>query len=153
MNFRKRIPENNVGFQMAPMIDIIFLLLIFFIAASVYAQWESKIGIEIPTSKTGENHPRLPGEIIINVETDGRIFLNSVQYSPKRLTELLSQLAKLYPDQPVVIRADRATRYESIILVLDMCKSVDIGNVSFATLPLDTVVRRGGFMEETTPRR
>ena len=41
----------------------------------------------------------------------------------------------MYPGQPVIIRADRNTSYEKIITVLDTCRNVDIGNVSFATLP------------------
>ena len=135
MNFRKTIREDNIGFQIAPMIDIVFLILIFFISASIYAQWESKIGIKVPTAKSGDNPPRYPGEVIINIAADGKIFLNSVEYSFQRLSATLPELAKMYPDQPVTIRADRETRYENVIMVLDLCRKMDIGNISFATMP------------------
>ena len=135
MNFKKHCRERGIGFQIAPMVDIAFLILLFFISSSIYAEWESKIGIKVPTAKSGENPPRYPGEVTINIAADGKIFLNSVEYSFQRLSSTLPELAEMYPDQPVTIRADRETRYENVIMVLDLCRTVDIGNISFATLP------------------
>lgn len=134
MNFRKDMPENNLGFQMAPMVDIIFLLLIFFIAASVYSQWESKLEIQVPTSETASHRARFPGEAIINIDKDGGFFLNSIKFTPKRLTQVLNQLSKTYPDQPVVIRADKETHCSYLIKLLDICAQTDISNISFATI-------------------
>ncbi len=135
MNFKKHCRETGVGFQIAPMVDIAFLILLFFISASIYAEWELKLGINIPTSKTGEMTPKFPLEIVVNIDSEGRIFLNSVEYNSERLGKLLGEQAKMYPGQPVIIRADRNTAYEKVISVLDICKNVDIGNVSFSTLP------------------
>ena len=73
MNFRKNMQSNSPGFQMAPMIDIVFLLLIFFMVATIYAQWESKIGITVPIAETGEQTGRTPGEIIINIDNTGAV--------------------------------------------------------------------------------
>jgi len=137
MNFRKQLAEKNVGFQMAPMVDIVFLLLVCFIASAVYSQWESKLEIKVPTAESGKQSARFPGEAIINIDAEGHIFLNSIEYTPARLAKLLAQLAKTYPDQPIVIRGDRTTRYDAIITVLDICRQVDIANISFATLPPD----------------
>ena len=137
MNFRKGINEQSIGFQMAPMVDIIFLLLIFFIAAAVYSQWESKLEIKVPAADSGLNRARYPGEAIVNIDKDGRFFLNSVEYSPERLENLLSRLASTYPDQPVVIRPDRATDCKYLIQVIDICAKTDISNLSFATVKED----------------
>jgi len=138
MNFRKEMPKNSLGFQMAPMVDIIFLLLIFFIAAAVYSQWESKLEIKVPTSKTAQHRARFPGEAIINIDKNGKFFLNSIEFTPERLTSVLSQLAKTYPDQPVVIRADKKTPCSYLIQLLDICAATDIANISFATLNPET---------------
>jgi len=135
MNFRKKVVERHIGFQMAPMVDIVFLLLIFFIASAVYSQWERKLEITVPTARSAKEAPRFLGEAIINIDADGHIFLNNLEYTPDRLFELLSQLAVTYPDQPVVVRADRMTRYEDVIRVLDICRRSDIANLAFATLP------------------
>ena len=134
MNFRKNTPENSVGFQMAPMVDIIFLLLIFFIAAAVYSQWESKLEIKVPTSETAKHRPRFPGEAIINIDNNGKFFLNSVEYTPERLETILRKLASTYPDQPVVIRADKKTQCLYLVKLLDICAKTDIANISFAAI-------------------
>jgi len=135
MNFKKRVISQEAGFQMAPMIDIIFLLLIFFMAATIFAQWERKLDIEVPTADSKVAGARQPGEIIVNLDKEGKIFVNNVELTQDRLESLLGQVAKMFPDQPVIIRADAKTYHESVIAVLDICRRVDIRNVSFATLP------------------
>ena len=135
MNFRKNINTNNPGFQMAPMVDIMFLLLIFFMVATIYAQWETKIGINVPTADTGAQTGRTPGEVIINLDKEGKISINSVEMESERLHKLLTQIAQTFKGQPVIIRADEKTEYEDVIKVLDICRKVEIWNISFATLP------------------
>jgi biopolymer transport protein ExbD len=115
------------------MIDIMFLLLCFFIAAQIYAQWESEIDIKLPTAETGEIPNRLPSEIIINVRADGTTVVNQQQLDHDGLSGLLGRIVELYPGQPVLIRADKKTDYEYVIGVLDICRKVDIWNISFAT--------------------
>lgn len=133
MNFRGKTKSESVGFQLAPMIDIMFLLLCFFIAAQIYAQWESEIDIKLPTAETGETPDRLPAEIIINVRADGTTVVNRRPLNDDGLATLLSRIVDIYPGQPVLIRADKRTAYEDVIGVLDMCRQVDIWNISFAT--------------------
>ncbi len=135
MNFRTDLKETNLGFQMAPMVDVVFLLLIFFMVATVYAQWETKIGLTVPTADSGIQASRNPGEIIINLDEGGKIYINSVEVSIERLHNLLSEIAETFTGQPVIIRADKKTNFESVIEVLDLCRKVDIWNVSFATVP------------------
>jgi len=133
VNFRGKTKPVSVGFQLAPMIDIMFLLLCFFIAAQIYAQWESEIDIKLPTAKTGEVPDRLPAEIIINVRESGEIVVNQRLLNPSGLNDLLERIVAIYPGQPVLIRADKRTDYEHVIGVLDLCRQVDIWNISFAT--------------------
>jgi biopolymer transport protein ExbD len=115
------------------MIDIMFLLLCFFIAAQIYAQWESEIDIKLPTAETGEIPDRLPSEIIVNVRMDGTTVVNQQQLDHDGLPDLLGRIVELYPGQPVLIRADKKTDYEYVIGVLDICRKADIWNISFAT--------------------
>ncbi len=135
MNFRKRLNMPQQSFQMAPMIDIMFLLLIFFMVAAVYAQWEKKVGIDVPTAKTFEQSSRAPGEIIINLDADGTIFVNDTQMEIARLQGLLKNVAQDYRDQPIIIRADGNTDHRDVMTVLDTCRTVGIWNVAFAVLP------------------
>lgn len=133
MNFRKQIKPEAVGFQLAPMIDVVFLLLCFFITSQLFAQWETEIDITLPTAETGQVPERLPGEIIVNIRADGDIVVNARTLSRDQLGDMLGRVAELFPGQPVLIRADRLTSYEHIVHVLDLCRQADIWNISFAT--------------------
>jgi biopolymer transport protein ExbD len=134
MNFKKNISSAQGGFPLAPMIDIMFLLLIFFMVATIYAQFETKLGITVPTASSGASGARERGEIIINLDAEGRIFINDAEMNTSRLEGLLGQVAQEFRDQPVIIRADAQTRHEKVVSVLDICRKVDIWNVAFATL-------------------
>lgn len=133
MNFRGKSKAQLPGFQMAPMIDVIFLLLCFFIASQIFSQWETEIDITLPTAETGEVPKRLPGEIIINILESGDVVVNRQKLDGPGLQSLLARIVNLFPGQPVLIRADGKTDYEHVIGVLDLCRQTDIWNISFAT--------------------
>ncbi len=115
------------------MLDVIFLLLCFFVTVSVFSQWESEISIKLPASKTSEQPERLPGEIIVNLTKDGVVKVNGSVMPLPELKTRLAKIAKFYPGQPVIIRADRDTRYESLVNVMDTCREADVWNFSLAT--------------------
>jgi len=133
MNFRGRISQPQVGFQLAPMIDIVFLLLCFFVTSQLFSQWETEMDITLPTARSGRIAQRLPGEIIINITRAGDTIINERRLGRDELAEVLGRLAQMFPGQPVLVRADRLTPYEHVIRVLDMCRRADIWNISFAT--------------------
>ena len=133
MNFKKRAKSQEPSFQLAPMIDIVFLLLCFFVTTQIFAQWETEIEVKLPTARTGKIPRRLPGEIIINVLDTGDFVVNRRTLDPEGLHRLLEDIVRLFPGQPVLIRADRRTAYEHVVRVLDMCREADIWNISFAT--------------------
>jgi len=132
MNFRGKYKPEQVGFQVAPMIDVVFLLLCFFVTSQVFTQWEAEIDIKLPTASTAEIEQRLPGEIILNFFKDGTVIVNGRRLNESELAALLKRLVDLFPGQPVLIRADKQTAYEHVIKVLDLCRQADIWNISFA---------------------
>ena len=133
MRFKNKTAGQELGFQITPMIDVIFLLLCFFVTSQIFSQWETEIDIRLPTADTGETPERLPGEIIINILDDGSVVVNRQHLDESGLVSLLERIVKLFPGQPVLIRADKRTAYEHVIRVLDLCRSSDIWNISFAT--------------------
>ena len=69
MKFKKRSQPKATTFALTSMLDVIFLLLCFFVTVSVFSQWESEISIKLPNAKTAETPERLPGEIIVNLRS------------------------------------------------------------------------------------
>ena len=134
MNFRRRYKPELPAFQLAPMIDVVFTMLFFFMVSQIFAQWETEIEVKLPTAQSGNIPARLPGEIMINILRDGTIMVNRQVLDEARLAALLERIVKLFPGQPVLIRADRQTAYDHVIRVLDLCRRSDIWNISFATI-------------------
>ena len=133
MNFRRNSRSRAASVQMASLMDVIFLLLCFFVTSSVFSQWETEISIALPTAKSSTVPGRMPGEIILNVAADGNVTVNGQKLSLAEVTERLTRIAKLYPGQPVVIRADKTTKYEALVSVIDACRTADVWNFSLAT--------------------
>ena len=133
MNFRRNSRSKAASVQMASLMDVIFLLLCFFVTSSVFSQWETEISIALPTAKSATVPGRMPGEIILNMATDGSVSVNGQKLTLAEVTERLTRIAKLYPGQPVVIRADKATPYESLVGLIDACRTADVWNFSLAT--------------------
>ena len=134
MNFKKNIQERSAGFQMAPMIDIVFILLIHFMAATVFAQWEKQVDITVPTASTAKEQTRQIGELILNVNAEGQIFINGQQYSDETTLDLLKQIAGAFQDQPIILRADQTTSVQQLIHVMDICRQADVWNIALATV-------------------
>ena len=133
MKFKKRSQPKATTFALTSMLDVIFLLLCFFVTVSVFSQWESEISIKLPTAATGEQPERLPGEIIVNLSKDGTVRVNGTTLTLDDLQSRLAKISKFYPGQPVIIRADRDTKYESLVAVIDSCRAADVWNFSLAT--------------------
>ena len=135
MNFLKNDSSaTQGGVPLTPMMDVVFLLLCFFVTSQIFAQWETEIDITLPTASTGEVPARLPGEVIVNVLPDGRAVVNGQELDDAALQSMLDRLVALFPGQPVILRADKTTPYEHVIRVLDLCRQADLWNISFATL-------------------
>ena len=132
MKFARK-PSRAPSVAMTSMLDVIFLLLCFFVTVSVFSQWESEISIKLPSASTAESPERLPGEIIVNLAKDGSMRVNGRDLLARELQERLAKVAKFYPGQPVIIRADRDVSYEKLVGVIDSCRAAGVWNFSLAT--------------------
>lgn len=133
MQFVRKQRSRAPGLALTSMLDVIFLLLCFFVTVSVFSQWESEISIKLPAAATAEQPERLPGEIILNLSVDGKVTVNGRVLALSELQTSLARIAKFYPGQPVIIRADREVKYESLVQVIDTCRAADVWNFSLAT--------------------
>ncbi len=132
MKFTSREPE-SAGMQLAPMIDIVFLLLIFFIVTWQFSRSETELDVSVPTAEQGEELTRPMGEIIINILEDGAIKVEGVVVDLPQLHDKLKAIAVNFENQPVRIRGDGEVTYQRIVEVIDTCQKAGIWNISFAT--------------------
>jgi len=132
MKFTSRQPE-SAGMQLAPMIDIVFLLLIFFIVTWQFSRSETELDVSVPTAEQGVELTRPMGEIIINILSDGAIKVEGVQVDLLQLHDKLEAIAGQFENQPVRIRGDGEVIYQRIVEVIDTCQKAGIWNISFAT--------------------
>lgn len=124
--------EEDVRLYLVPLIDILFLLLIFYVSVGQTHQNESQIGMRIPTAKSGEAPQRTIGDVVINVRADGQIVVNAQSLGLGDLETKLEKLAELFPGQSVIIRSDGSASWEAVCAVLDACAGADIWNIKFA---------------------
>jgi biopolymer transport protein ExbD len=138
MRIGRAIQEEAETIQMAPLIDIVFLTLIFFMVTSVYATLESEVDITLPTADTAQKGERAQGEIFINLRNDGTIVVNERTLTIEELQETLHRVATYFPGGAVIIRGDYNANLGNAIQILDCCRKADIQQVAFAALPEET---------------
>ena len=133
MNFRAHVYPERIVFQIAPMVDILLFLLVFFILTWNFSRNEAELDVKVPAAQEGKETRRPAGEVILNVKKDGGIVMNRRPMSSEELLDTLSRIAKLYPDQAVILRGDENVNYRFVVDVLDICRAANIWNVAFAT--------------------
>ncbi len=133
MNFRTHAQPEKLFFQIAPFVDVLLFLLVFFIMTWNFARNEAELDVKVPAAREGKENRRPVGEVILNVKRDGTIVMNRREMQPAALQETLAKIAKLYPDQAVVLRGDENVDYKRVVDVLDICRAANIWNVAFAT--------------------
>lgn len=121
------------GFQLAPMIDIVFLLLAFFIVTYQLTDQEKDLEVNLPTAEEGRAKVRTYTEKVINIHEDGKIVIDLKPYSLDELESKMGNLVRVNKSQPVRVRGDAKTDYEHIVRVIDRCRKAGVWNISFAT--------------------
>ncbi len=120
--------------QLAPLVDVLFLLVIFFAVTSHYAKNEQVMDISVPAADEGkEKESRNVGEIIINIKTQGEIIVNGQELSEEELLVKLKNIVTVYKDQAVILRGDEVADYKFVVNVLNICQKAGIWNIAFAT--------------------
>lgn len=132
MKFTRHLPP-PAPMNFVPMIDVLFLLLAFFIISWQFSQSETELNVSVPTAEEGADPDRQRGELIINVLEDLSIRVEGRTVTLPELQEKLTSLAKDYKDQPVRLRGDASVPYQRIVNVIDTCQKAGIWNISFAS--------------------
>ena len=133
MNLRSRAVPVHPGIQLAPLVDVLLLLLIFFLMTWNAARNENELDVKVPKASQAKERPAPIGDVVVNVKADGNVIVNRRTLGAAELTELLKNLVQLNPEQAVVIRGDETGAYKNIIGILNLCTEAGVTNVAFAT--------------------
>ncbi len=128
---RREGPELNI----TPLIDVVFLLLIFFMVSTTF-QRQSELAIELPEASAAAD-PTRKDFLEVSVDAKGRYYLDGrplLNTQTATLVQALRQRAgELGGDPPVVVSGDRSSPYQSVMAVLDAAQRVGLTRVRFAT--------------------
>lgn len=122
--------------ELTPVIDMVFLLLIFFLVATTFQQTEREMQIALPEAEAAGPISTSLREIIINVDADGTIVVAGGESSLEELRELLADAVERNPSQKVSVRGDRGATYGMMARVLDVCKAAGIAQPFLDTVPI-----------------
>ncbi len=136
-----RIPNStdnhrSLQINMTPMIDVVFLLIIFFLVSSHLARRENELPLDLPTAKSGQEIEETEtARITLNVEADGRLSLSGTTIAREALASRFSAARdRQGKDVELRIRADRGVPYQHVSPVLRAAAENQIWNVSFAVV-------------------
>lgn len=136
MKPRAAAAMERVDVPITPMIDCVFLLLIFFMVSSTLHRQETDIGLTLPGTVAQGEPLALPDEQRIQILPDGSILLNEAAYALEELETVLVRFAQASrlagTDAMVIIEADDAARHQRVVDVLNACAAAGVENVSFA---------------------
>lgn len=121
--------------NLTPMLDVVFNLLLFFLAATTFAKEEVELDLRLPQAASGQRAAVETKELVINLLADGRLSVDGRTVTMEALRQKLEAAQKRDGKQSVLVRGDRAAQFGLGIQVLDACRLAKIGKVDFAALP------------------
>ena len=133
MPHRRSMPIPEEDFPMTPMIDMVFLLLVFFMTVSTLAQADRRVKLDLPESASSEIPDDLSDRGILSLDGQGQIFIGAQQRSLDEMQAVIKDSIASNPELQIHIRADQATPYETIRKVLRACAEAGAYEVIYAT--------------------
>ncbi len=136
MLMSKAAAEEGVSVDLTPVIDMVFLLLIFFLVATTFQQTEREMEIALPAAEASGPISMALREIVVNVDGSGAIFVAGRQITEEDLRTMVTEAIRANPDQKVSVRGDRTTAYGTVARVLDICKGAGVDQPFLDTIPI-----------------
>ena len=125
--------EDEVGFQLAPMIDMTFLLLIFFMVTTKISKDQVKVDIKLPTAMNATIPNDLSNRDIISIDGTGQYYIGQTPATKKELTTHLKERFKVTPPLRIYVRADKNTPGKQIKELMRIAAEAGAVNVIFGT--------------------
>ncbi len=141
----RALPEEDPDFQIAPMIDVLLVLLVFFMSIASTEVLQSTKGIELPVGADAQDKTKSKGQVVINVNWNtaadlGGITIDERPYaSPADIVPLLKARLAENPRTRVLLRADKATRYAFTRAIMAAAAGAGVVNVTFSVVDKPSV--------------
>jgi biopolymer transport protein ExbD len=117
-----------------PLIDVVFLLLIFFLVATRFAEEERQLDLDLPAASEALPATAQPDEIVVNIDADGKFFIDGAFRQLEQVEQILLRAQTNNPlTQTVVIRADKRTDWQHVATAIDLCRKVGIQQFTATT--------------------
>ena len=119
---------------LAGMVDILFLLLIFFMSTYSMREQELMVDIGLPASESAEPETNEAQKVVVSFDEDGRVFLGERLVPIAELPGEMAKLAEINPDMPVILRGDRAAAYGLQMQIIDAANAAGLTDVRLSAV-------------------
>ncbi len=136
MNIRPERSDERVEINLTPLIDVVFLLLIFFMVTTTFDR-HAKLKVELPEASAKKEQQQLEEPVILSIDANGNYFINDRQVVNTRLDTLKIALQKSVADRKdvsLVLRADAKTPHQSVVRAMDAASQLGLTRLSIATI-------------------
>lgn len=126
----RSMTEDETGLNLTPMIDVVFLLIVFFMVGTKFYDLEREFDVQIPEVSQANPLTSAPEEIVVSIGRDGDVFIGDEPATLAELTKRLADARAQYVDQSVLVRGDGSTAYQRIADVLSVCAQAGIRHLN-----------------------
>lgn len=130
MKFR-RPEEDSFAFELTPLIDVVFLLLIFFMVSTAFIEFHKRLDIELPESKAATLEQKVKS-LLVEIDAEGRIFFNGKRVTIVQLEAKLKKAGDEAVHRAILIKADKKVDYGRVVAVMGLSKALGIKEIGVA---------------------
>jgi biopolymer transport protein ExbD len=127
--------KSDATFNLTPLIDVVFQLLIFFMVTTTFVSFENRVKVNLPSGDFAAAGPSK--NITVTITEDNTIYLNGRIIDPLKITERIATELKKTPGEIVVLEADKNVLHGKVITVMDLLKKGGADQISIATQPTE----------------
>ena len=128
--------DDEPTLNLTAMLDVLFLLIIFFMLGTRFVDDERKIGLSVPKVADKGALAAAPSRSVVNVYLDGAITLDQQPVTLDELTAKLGALRRQYGEVAILVRGDGGDKYQRVVSVLNACKQAGIKNLGISVRPV-----------------
>lgn len=134
MKIESKDPAAELALNLAPMIDVVFLLLIFFMVATTFSEQEKQMDLDLPSAESGEVAAPETEDIEVYILRDGNLQIEGEIVNHDRMVEIFARAARENPETPVTIRGDRVAQLQVVTDVMDACRVSGLRDIGITTV-------------------